>query len=230
MELRKRPKPDYRRLDRGEDVLPKSGLSVGDDKWPTSKLWRLEIIEERLVDGVEQLRVHYSGWSNVWDEWRPKSEIIDTPSEHELSDAYLQFVSQIKIKVKERLNLSRLEDPEVSLQIPVQQETFEIFVANIGAQLHATKGVRKILRASLSSWSSVLGDNWWWRIGNEAGDFAYIKKDTLQLWITERQPLVEYTKDLKRRLVHRGYICVVRFVKRTGNSSDMVNIINSKTK
>jgi hypothetical protein len=56
MEFRKRHKPDYHRLDKEEDVLPRSSHSLG-------KIWRSEVIEleERLVDGVKQLLVHYSG-------------------------------------------------------------------------------------------------------------------------------------------------------------------------
>ena len=153
-----------------------------------------------------------------WDEWRPKYDIVNTPIDHELSDAYLLLISQIKIQVKENLNLSRIQNSEVTLQIPVQRENFDAFVKDIKGELNETKGVRKIFRAPLSAWSNVLGEDWWWRVGNEAGDFTYVEEETLQLWITERQPFVEYTRDLKKRLVHRGYNCVVRYVKRTGNS------------
>lgn len=224
MELRKRPKPDYRLLDRGESVSQNSCF-VANNKlsWSTSKLWQLEVIDERVNEsGNEEVLVHYSGWANTWDEWRPKTDIIDKPAEHECSDAHTQFLCQVKIQVKESLNLSRLQNPEVTLQLPVQQETFDKFVEGLEAEVSATRGVRKILRAPLSAWSRVLGtDSWWWRVGNEAGDFAYVDPSTLQLWLTERQPLIEYTRDLKRKLVHRGYLCVIRFVKQTGSHGDM---------
>lgn len=216
MELRTKKKVNYRTLDRGEPIK-----TVPEKTWSTSKLWQLETLDSRLNDqGQEELFVHYIGWPKSFDEWRLASDITDS-KEHEHSDAYQLLLSNLKVQVKENLTLSRIQDTEVTIKVPVQRETFGLLTKNIGALPFQTSGSRIVYRLDRDQLGKALGNNWWHRIGNEAGDFAYVNDDTLQLWLTERSCLVEYTPDLQKKSVHRGFFCTLRFVKQTANNNEL---------
>ncbi len=57
---------------------------------------------------------------------------------------------------------------------------------------------------------------------NIAGDFAYILQETSEFWLIEQVPIMEFfydqRKELKSKLVHRGYMCSVCFVKEKDKS------------
>ena len=49
----------------------------------------------------------------------------------------------------------------------------------------------------------------------------YVNDDMLQVWLIERSCLVEYTPDLQRKSLYRGFVCSLQFVKQTGNKSEL---------
>ena len=216
MELRTKKKVNYKRLHSGCPISDPKPLS-----WPTSKLWRLKTLDTRVNKcGKEEFLVHYVGWPTSFNEWRLASEITDT-SEHEESDAFQLLLSSLQIQVKESLNLSRVKSSEITVKVPVQKETFLLLLSKLEVHSLRTVGARETFRLDRSSLSGILGNDWWFRVCNEAGDFAYVDNSTLQLWLTERQCLQEFTRDLKKKLTYRGYVCSLRFVKQTSSSSEL---------
>ena len=73
------------------------------------KVW----IHERVLEsGQQEVRVHYVGWSDSFNEWQPVAEVVDKPDEHKYADPLTLAKSQLKIQIKESLNLSKLRNTE----------------------------------------------------------------------------------------------------------------------
>ena len=108
---------------------------------------------------------------------------------------------------------SRTQDPEVTLRIDVQKETFYEFLHNLqytGEQ-----------RIPLSALCSILGDDIFYRVINEAGDSVWIVESTLSMKLRDKGVLTEFTKDLKKKITHQGYSLVVKFVRKSGKSHEI---------
>ena len=98
----------------------------------------------------------------------------------------------------------------------------------MGSKICKRSEVREIHRYPMSSWNNVLGDDWWWRIINSAGDFAYIDQTTLHMSLKERQPLLEYIpQTFKKNSLTGVNVCDICFVKLTAiiSSSNMQVLI-----
>ena len=110
------------------------------------------------------------------------NEIKKHTKSHKQSNAYALFVNALKIRDKDNLNLSRVQNTEITLKIIVQRETFEQFVDELELQKDKTSGWRTIYRGSKAT-------EWWFRVCNASGDFAHIVHGTIQLWHLERECL-----------------------------------------
>ena len=64
----------------------------------------------------------------------------ETP-DHESSDAYSCYLSTLKINIEDNLNLSRVQNTEINLKVPVQKETSEILLNDL--QLKKLENGRK---------------------------------------------------------------------------------------
>ena len=228
MNLREKKNLDYFAIHNGPELKPHSTKSTK-IKWSTSELFRLEVVDTRInLLGSEEVKVHYIGWDDQYDEWRPKSDVVDTPSESEQTNAFDLLKIDLKVKVKENLHLSRVRDSEITLHFPIQRETFETFIHAIGAIEDNSKAGRVLFRATHASVAELLGPDWWYRLVNAAGDFAYLEEDTIQIWLHERRCLEEFVlteqKTLEKRLLHRGYLLAFRFVKLTGNRHELYKL------
>ena len=226
MDLRKKRRVDYASIhDHGfEDVSVNLNerLHEKKDKWSTATLFRLEVLDERISDKGDEVLVHYVGWEDKYNEWRLKSEVVDVNEEK--SDALELVKKDLLVKVKENLNISRVQDTEVTLHIPIQVETFNRFVEVING--HPVRLKRKdIFTADWASVATFLGTDWFFRVVNAAGDFAYVVESTIQIWIHERRCLEQYvvnveTKQLDKKLLHHGHL-VFRCVKDRGDKFEL---------
>ena len=227
MNLRKKQRLDYRSIHEGESSIPSVGKSsVGNsEKWSTSKLWPLAVVEERITaTGQHEVKVHYAGFGNSYDEWRPLEEVVDIPSDCKTSDAVSLLKHDLLVKVKESLNLSRIHDPEITLHIPIQLDTYATLLTILKAVFDKQRHGRSIYRTTTQDFGRFLGPDWWFKIGNELGDHAYVLEESLQLWLFERRPITDFVKvdgGLIKRQTHRGYTLVVRFVKAVGNGQEL---------
>ncbi|KAJ8018209.1 hypothetical protein HOLleu_43931 [Holothuria leucospilota] len=185
MKLRtKRDRIDYCRLHNGPSVRtnflgpkPKE-IST----WSTKKLYELEILATRNEGPEREVKVHYTGWSKKFDEWRLESEILETPP-------------------------AAVGGPTAEFF----QFSFLATVKGSNLKAEKSKG-RTIYRFEDSDSAKSFSEEWWYRIINDAGDFVFIELDTFQIWLSERPCLEEYTLDGKLRLRPRGFQAVVRFV------------------
>lgn len=228
MNLRKRPQINYQAIHSGAgEPIPYQTSNRKKEKWSTSKLYCVEIIDERTTENGNEVKVHYPGYDRKYDEWKAKEDIVDRDSHSLLSDALALLKHDLSVKIKENLNVSRLRDPEITIHIPLQQETFEHFLSVINADCEQ-RGMKTVYRCTIKELGKFLPKSWWYRICNEHGDFAYVVEETIAFWQHERQCLVEFKIDrglLKRHLTHRGFHLVFRFVKALGNRSELDKLI-----
>ena len=134
-----------------------------------------------------------------------------------MQDSKFKVLFLVSFQVQEQLTIARRSDSEVTIRIPVQREVFDDFCEKAGL---VESGSRFRIR-DYSLFTRHLGEDWDVRVSNDAGDHAKVNLDTLTVWIQERRPLVTYTRTLKKKLVHRGYNFVMRFVKEYGNRLDL---------
>ena len=77
MNLREKPRLNYRTIHEGPS-LPSNNPPK--ETWSTSKLWDLEIVDERVTEsGVVEVNVHYLDYPDKYNEWRVLHEIVDRP-------------------------------------------------------------------------------------------------------------------------------------------------------
>ena len=113
---------------------------------PQKKNKKLYDIEVTEVDKVnKRLKIHYVGYSSRFDEWRPfgedegseyfpfvRKEKLFIPSENSLVDRTQTFHRQISREIKKKLWSGRREDPEISIDLNVDQD---VFMEGLGSAL-----------------------------------------------------------------------------------------------
>ena len=113
---------------------------------PQKKNKKLYDIEVTEVDKVnKRLKIHYVGYSSRFDEWRPfgedegseyfpfvRKEKLFIPSENSLVDRTQTFHGQISREIKKKLWSGRREDPEISIDLNVDQD---VFMEGLGSAL-----------------------------------------------------------------------------------------------
>ena len=98
MNLRPRSRRvNYAELNEGKNFHQRSGPErTKAEKWSSSQLWPLEVIEENEKD----FKVHYIGWPNKYDEWLPRNKVVVIARELEESgDDYGFMKQQLYIQV-----------------------------------------------------------------------------------------------------------------------------------
>lgn len=224
-QLRKKQRVDYKALANGP-LLPKCLRQIK-ESWSTKKLYELEIIDQKVVNGESMLKVHYIGWSRKFDEWRVPSDVVDIPQSLIKSSAEIEtrFKSELQIAVKESLHCNRKCDSLVELSIPLPRDTFKV-MTDCGVQISSKPG--KWTLHELTDLNEVIGKDWYYRIVNRFSDFSYVKKGSFTYWLAERPPLHEYNfsdSGLSSKFTHRGFALKVKFVRGIGNKFDFESYI-----
>ena len=100
-----------------------------------TKLYDIEVTEVDKAN--KRLKIHYAGYSSLFDEWRPfgdnegseyfpfvcKEKLFIT-SENSLVDRTQTFHGQLFREIKKKLWSGRREDPEISIDLNVDQDVF----------------------------------------------------------------------------------------------------------
>ena len=104
----------------------------------------------------------------------------------------------------------------VQLSIPIQREDYTA-ISKLGTVKRGTHMTIK----SYKDLNPILGQNWYFRIINAYGDFCYVIRNTVEFWIYDRRPLVEFTENSFQQNIERGCIFRLRFVHGNGNKTDL---------
>lgn len=222
--LRRRAPVNYQQLTKGPR-LPTDKKVRQFKTWSTTKLYPLEITDSKVVGDKLMVKVHYveKEWvSHIYDEWRDAEEIVNVPDSFVKYTAETRelFLSRLGIAIKESLHGQRKVDSAVKLRVDIPKNLFEDLFLDNNLPPHTGR----ICLDSFDQWNSYLGKNWNLRIFNCNGDFACVMPGTLCYWLSDKKPLEEYRLDGGLRLIHRGYLFSLKFVKGLGSKSDFHGI------
>ena len=194
---------------------------VQTEKWSTRKLYELEILETKEEIGKVYAKVHYLGWPSNYDEFRPINDIIPISDVHVKTskDILNFFFEHLRISVQESLHVQRLADSIVELKIPVSRGTFEEF-ASLGKP-QFFKNRKCYMISSHKDLEGVLGQGWNYRVANPAQDFAFVEISSLRFYLAERAPLMSYLPSGESQNIHRGFMCVIKFIRGLGSRDDL---------
>ena len=181
--------------------------------WSTKKLYKLKVLSQEERNGKLFCKVHYLGWPKHYDEWREAKDIVDTES---CSNPVAEFGHALRTEVKRGLNSSRRTDSLIQLSLPVKKEIYEKL-----HQLGVPKRGKRQTIAKFSDLNSCLGPDWHFRIVNAYGDFCYIVEKTVEFWLHDRKPLVEYRQDGSLQNIECGCSLRFNFVRANGNNKDL---------
>ena len=203
---------------------------------PQKKNKKLYDIEVTEVDKVnKRLKIHYVGYSSRFDEWRPfgedegseyfpfvRKEKLFIPSENSLVDRTQTFHGQISREIKKKLWSGRREDPEISIDLNVDQD---VFMEGLGSALPGIIQRGKMVYQVKSNrmLDPFLGVKWDERILNPAGDFAYVIPGTIKYWMGQRNPITEYKIIGERYIkseIENSYFITFQFVRGDGNRNN----------
>ena len=197
------------------------------------KLYEVEVVEEKGA----LVKVHYTGYSSHFDEWKPKEEVVlNKPNFQKSTEQEWSAVTELACSIKKRLLPSRSEDPEVRIQIPCDGATFRLLQSKgvaVGAEARVGSSQEKYTISSYSDYDELLGQRWHIRVVNPVGDFSYVILKTVCFYLTKGRPILDYevsqnedgTLDLEPTYIEQLHSLIFTFVRGDGNKKDLLNFI-----
>ena len=181
------------------------------------------------------VKSRFKGYSEKFDEWRPCDENnlpviwlerMSQPADDSLSDRLQAFCERLYREIKRKLYSGRREDPEVRIEIQVNDD---ILNASLGRIMSKWYQRNKLIYEILSNETLdfYIGTKWNERIMNENGDFANVLPGTLGFWPSKRNPMVEVKligdKCVRSEIEDRHQV-VFMFVRGDGNSTWVLRV------
>ena len=206
------------------------------DPGKDSTFYRLKILEEDESRGL--VKINYIGYSNEWDEWRRREDIIelndeDTGDEDDrsmvdncamqqlLQMSPLNLYEQLATNIKSQLVSYRKRSPYCRISMNFDCIYFEGLIQR-GLVISRTKHLRQQVYTvtRLSKLNDILGQRWYIRGLNSSGDFCYIKPNTVEFYLKHMSGKTEYQLlsdgTLSKNLFGAGCCLVFSFVRDDG--------------
>ena len=192
-------------------------------------LFPIEVVEE----DASRCKVHYVGYSSVYDEWKEKDEIINlhdgTDSDPEDSEPpsnecgimrRFSLYHELGTRIKIALNSNRKESPVVRIDMPFDRVEYDGGLRRLGVKKQCVRGIQHHCISRFQDLNALLGMNWHYRGINVNGDFCYVVLNTVEFYLYKRRATKEYvpTDDFKVKQEFRdpGDMLVFCFVKANG--------------
>ena len=158
MQLRDRQPKDYKT----NVKLPRASKRKrnADDE-----LYRIEVLEEK----EERVKVHYIGWSEEYDEWRDRADIVLPPAPYVPYDPN----RELAYRIKQALNSSTRQEPQTRIELPFDKLIFVGGLEKCGTCIHSRGGHAVYTIKKYSDLSFLLGDRWHMRGINDCLDLLY---------------------------------------------------------
>ena len=209
-----------KKLHSGPQLPKKEKSFTGREKWSTTKLYDLEVIDSKIVEDQLFVKVHYTEepWkTQFYDTWRDARDIVDIPHTfvNTSQEERTNFIELLRISLKENLHGQRKVDSVVNIELPISKGLFSE-ISSLGRK----SKTNHYLLPALADFNNLLGKGWSFRIINPQGDFSSIEPGTVSFWLTERRPLEEYQPDGGIKLLHRGFRFHLKFARNVGNKYD----------
>ena len=197
-----RPKRNVKEICRYEQDFSckKSHLCPREATRNKKDLYDVEIVERNHQR--KMVKIHYVGYSTKYDRWIPNTDgdgslcslaikkKLTLPTPETLEERFTLFCQKARICIKQKLWSHRLNNPEVRIQIEVDEDVFQNFVQ--GLPTSKWRGRRYYVPKSVSDLDQSLGKGWNQRIFNSVGDFAYVIDNTFKIKMTKKQPVKKF--------------------------------------
>ena len=194
------------------------------------RLYPIKVVQ---TDG-DRVKVHYIGYSDIYDEWKNKDELEDlTPttsgataesSGTSTSSSYQPYSlhEDLEFRVKKSITCSRTASPKVVIVMPIDVLLFNGGLKMAGKPTKKVGGVQYFGIDEYRDLNHLLGTNWHVCGLNGHGDYGYAIKNTVQFYIRKYRPLMEYVPSpngtTKCKLDMGFYLCF-SFTQGYGNST-----------
>lgn len=197
---------------------------------PSNQLYEIEVIDR---DGP-RVKIHYTGYSHSYDEWRMRSEIeYKKPSFSELDDEddedeTFSPLRELACSIKKKLIPSRHQDPAVRIQIPCHKSSFDTLKEG-GVSISNNRF--KI--SSYDSLKGMLGEQWHFWICNSNGDFSYVILDTVRFHLVRGRSILDFnvkknpdgSLEFDPAYIEQNNYIVFQFVRGDGNKTKLLEFI-----
>ena len=157
------------------------------------------------------MKIHYSGYSSEYDEWRDKEDIVE-PAEPERYCPY-DHHQQLVYAIKSSLYSGRDQDPAVRLEVPFDKLIYQRGMMTAGKLLKVIRGEEHYGIAKHQDLVPYLGKHWFIRGINAHLDFCAILADTVVFHLHKKAPILDH---LRGESVDGGYVLIFRFVRFDG--------------
>ena len=160
--------------------------------------------EIKLVETKKES--HYVGYSDKYDEWKVKREIVYQPLPVDQEVPQFSFLTELLGVIKSNVVPSWKEDPSVRVKIPFDKDRFHSTLAVSGTRVQ--HGGEKIIYNidSYDVLNEYLGKNWHLCVNNVYGDFSYAVLDTVRDCLHHVKPLLGF--DVSQQHDHLSFIPV----------------------
>ena len=113
------------------------------------------------------------------------------PSEDTLEERLEVFRDKLFREIKCNLFSNKRQDPTISIQIEIELDEFEHFTKFGNEFQDRGKTKYKVKRNVV--FEEVFGYNWDVRILNKYLDFSFVTPGTIEVWLKERKPILEFS-------------------------------------
>jgi len=206
-------------------------------------LYRLQIIEEDEENN--RVKVAYVGYGDEFDEWRRMEDVVTIQeSEEDIGDlvpSQLLKMSKSKpekfclfeelaSKIKSQLFSSRKGNPLCNIVVTFDSVHFDSLA--VRGTKREVKGNREVYSLpSLTKLDDLLGDRWYIRGINSAGDFCYVEPGTVRFYLKKVKPRPDFQMRDDGTLVQYGFGAtshlVFQFVRSDGMLRQWSNVLQS---
>ena len=233
---------NYREL--ADVKLPKRSRSINSSKSTssaspeTSVLYRLRVLER----DEDRVKVRYIGYGSKYDEWRRLEDIVDLVDDDNSDEGDLRLLDskqlspvakfclfeELACTIKSSLFSRRKGDPLCSIDMSFDCLHFEALVRR--GMRKGTKGKTEIYSlSSLSKLDDLLGERWYIRGLNRAGDFCYVEPDTVRFYLKSPKQKCDYQLQqdgtIKMKYFGVKHHLVFQFVRSDGTVAEWSNVL-----
>ena len=168
-----------------------------------TRLFRVNILDTDEENG--SVKVSYIGYGNEYNEWRPSEDIVDlindtdngessSSTKNDFADVEETTVpmsmpsqqfclyNELAFRIKSLLISNRKADPLCKILITFDKLCYDgLLYRGVPVKKHACKEVYTV--TSLSKLDDILGERWYIRGINAAGDFSFVKPGSVRYFM-----------------------------------------------
>ena len=240
-------RPDYVALSAVK--LPRSRKISHDTRTGTEgdsdELYRLRVVDE----DDSMVKVRYIGYSSDFDEWRRKDDIVELSDDESLSESdddsrqlslgSLQrfcLFEELALRIKELLISSRKKDPMCRIVMSFDRMSFDSLLirATVVPKAGSSKTSSKRSVYSIqhmTQFEDLLGNRWYIRGLNAAGDFCFVTPGTVRFYLREKKGRIDYQLKsdgtLFQEYFGKGVQLVLSFIRGDGTLAQWNTVLKN---